>query len=109
MDWTQCLKPVDSGTTASSQKIASLSCIQVVYANLGNALFVFAGVVAVFFIALSGIQFLTSAGDPVRVGKARQSLTFAVAGLIIVVMSYFIIQLVARVTGTDCSALGISC
>ncbi len=109
MDWTQCLKDVDSGTTESTQKIASLSCIQVVYANLGNALFVFAGIVAVFFIALSGLQFLTSAGDPMKVGKARQSLTFAVAGLVIVVMSYLIIQLVARVTGTDCSTLGISC
>lgn len=109
MDWAQCLKPVDSGTTASTQRIASLSCIQVVYANLGNALFVFAGVVAVFFIALSGIQFLTSAGDPIKVGKARQSFTFALIGLIIVILSYFIIQLVARVTGTDCKTLGISC
>lgn len=109
MDWTQCLKDVDSGATASGQKIASLSCIQVVYANLGNALFVFAGVVAVFFVAFSGLQFLTSAGDPMKVGKARQSLTFAVAGLIIVVLSYVIIRLVATVTGTDCSALGITC
>lgn len=109
MDWSQCLKQVDSGTTASSQKIASLSCIQVVYGNLGNALFVFSGIVAVFFIAFSGIQFLTSGGDPIRVGKARQSLTFAVVGLVIIVLSYFIIQLVARVTGTDCKALGISC
>jgi hypothetical protein len=109
MDWDNCLKPINSGATASAEKVASLQCVQVVYSNLGNALFVFAGVVAVFFIAWSGLQFLTSSGDPIRVGKARTSFTFALAGLIIVVLSYVIIQLVARVTGTDCKALGISC
>ena len=105
MYWSSCLKNVDGGTG----QIASLKCVQVVYGNLGNALFVFAGIVAVFFIAFSGLQFLTSAGDPTKVAKARSALTFAVIGLIIVVMSYVIIQVVARVTGTDCSALGISC
>jgi hypothetical protein len=109
MDWDSCLKPVNSGVSGSTERIASLQCVQVVYSNLGNALFVFAGVVAVFFIMWSGIQFLTSAGDPVRVGKARSSFTYALIGLIIVVMSYLIIQVVARVTGTNCSALGISC
>ena len=109
MDWENCLKPVNSGANASGERIASLQCVQVVYSNLGNALFVFAGIVAVFFIAYSGLQFLTSSGDPIRVGKARSSFTYAVIGLIIVVLSYFIIQLVARVTGTDCKALGISC
>ncbi len=105
MDWQSCLKDVEGG----EGKIATLRCVQVVYANVGNALFVFAGIVAVFFIAWSGIQLISSAGDPVRVASARRSFTFAVVGLVLVILSYLIIQLIARVTGTDCKALGISC
>ena len=108
MDWSSCLKTADTGAGGTEQ-IASLRCIQVVYANLGNGLFMFAGVVAVFFIAWSGLQLITSAGDPMRVASARRSFMFAVSGLVIIILAYFIIQLVARVTGTDCSALGISC
>ena len=109
MDWSNCLEPLDTGTGGATEARASLRCIQVVYGNLGNALFVFAGIVAVIFIAWSGILLITSAGDPVRVASARRSLMFAISGLVIVILAYLIIQLVARVTGTDCSALGISC
>ncbi len=109
MDWSNCMEKIDSGTGADAGSRASLRCIQVVYGNLGNALFVFAGIIAVFFIAWSGIQLITSAGDPVRVASARRSFMYAIFGLVIIIMAYFIIQLVARVTGTDCSALGISC
>ena len=109
MDWSNCLEPLDTGTTGAPEMRASLRCIQVVYGNLGNAMFVFAGIVAVFFIAWSGLQFITSSGDPVRVASARRSFMYAVFGLVIIILAIFIIQLVARVTGTDCSALGISC
>lgn len=93
MDWTGCLR--DNG-------IATLNCVPVVITSVTNALFSLAAVTAVFFIVFSGIKFLTSGGDPVKVEQARRTITFAIIGLILVLMSFFIIKLISNVLNTDC-------
>jgi hypothetical protein len=59
-----------------------------------NALTVIAGLVAVVMIIVSGVKFLTSGGDSNAVASARKTLLFAIAGIIIVAMSQFIVRFV---------------
>lgn len=51
----------------------------------------FAGAVAAIFVVVSGYQYVLSAGNPEKVEKAKQGLTWSIVGLILVISSYAIV------------------
>ena len=89
-------------TRGGADKIATLECIPVFFTDIINGLFTLAGIVGVFFIVFAGIKFLTSGGDPVKVEQAKRTMTFAIIGLVLVVMSFFIVKLIGNVLNADC-------
>lgn len=58
-----------------------------------------AGLVAVVFIIKGGVEYVISRGDPGRVQKATRSLTYAIAGLIIVILASVITSVVMGAVG----------
>lgn len=88
-------------TTCASQVIGTLSCIPYFLKNIINAAFILAAVIAVVLIILSGIRLMLSGGDVEKVAKAKRSLTFTIIGLVIILLSFVIINLIGRVTGTN--------
>lgn len=99
MPWDSIVNGCLKGTNAD---VATLACIPALFSNVINALFAFSGTVAVFIIIFSGIKFITSGGDAKQVEGARKTLTYAVIGLIVVLIAYFIINIVSYVTGVTC-------
>ncbi len=83
-------------------QVATLKCLPIVFRNIVTAALVFAGVAAVFFIVFSGAKFITSGGDPKQVESAQKTLTFAIAGLLLILLSFFIINLIGYLTGAPC-------
>src|SRR5262249_44088828 len=59
-----------------------------------NIFSVIVGIITVIIFVLSGYRFITSGGDPNNVNKARQSLIYAIVGLIVVVLSQALIKFV---------------
>lgn len=55
-----------------------------------------AGFVTVIVIIISGIQFVTSGGNPEAAAAARGRLTFAIIGFVIIILSFAILQIVDR-------------
>lgn len=53
-----------------------------------------AGFVAVIMIVISGIQFITSSGNPEAAGAARNRLVYALIGFVVIIMSFAILQVV---------------
>lgn len=92
MDWGSC---VQNG-------VATLACIPIVFNNVVDWAIALAGTVAVFFIIFAGFKFLTSGGDPKQVEGARKTLTYAIAGLIVVFLAFAIIKLIGIITGATC-------
>lgn len=58
---------------------------------LNNAIAI-AGVIAVIFIIVSGVTYMTSAGDPGKIQKAKNTLLYSVIGLIVVALAYAIVN-----------------
>jgi hypothetical protein len=67
--------------------------------NAETFLLVIAGIVVVSMFIYSGILYVTSGGSDERIGKAKQALTAAVIGLIIVVGAPIIIALLQYFLG----------
>lgn len=63
--------------------------------RIKNYLLGFVGALAVLFIVWAGIQYITSAGSKDRIEKAKKTLTYAVVGLIAVILSGLVLSLIS--------------
>lgn len=63
-----------------------------VIANAINLLFVVAAMLALGFLIIGGVKWLTSQGEKEGITKARETIVAAVVGLIIIFLSYLIVN-----------------
>ncbi len=57
-----------------------------------------AGILAVVMIIVSGVQMTTSAGDPGKVAKAKNTMVYSIVGLIIAILAFAIVNFVINKT-----------
>jgi len=68
------------------------------FTNAVSIALVLAGTVALLFIIISGIRYMYAAGNSDRLMAAKNSLLFAIIGLLLIIASYAIINfIVARI------------
>lgn len=92
MNWDTCLV----------NGVATLQCLPILFANILNFLFMAAGTVAFFVILYSGIRFILANGDPKQLDGARKTFIYAIAGLILILVSYILLNIIATITGVTC-------
>ena len=61
--------------------------------NLINLIFILAVIVALLYLIWGGFKWLTSGGDKQAVTTAREHIVAAIIGLVIIFLSYFILNL----------------
>ena len=62
--------------------------------NLILLTFILVIILALFFLIWGGIKWVTSSGDKTKVQGARNTMIYAIIGLIIVFLSYFVINVI---------------
>ena len=82
--------------------VATLDCIFPLIATFIFWAFNFVGIVAVIFIIISGAKFIMSGGDPKQVDSARRTFVFAIIGLLVVLLSFFVLNTLSNITGVRC-------
>lgn len=92
MDWSKC----------STDGVPRLTCIPYLFSNLIYYAFLFAGTVAVVLIIWGGIKYIRSGGDAKQTQGARQTITYAIIGLILILSSILIVNFISYVTGVNC-------
>lgn len=55
-----------------------------------------AGGIALIVIILAGLKYVTSQGDPAGVAKAKNSIIYAVIGLVVATLAFTIVTFVVR-------------
>ncbi len=68
-----------------------------IIARIVSVIFAIIGVVAVFVIIYAGFMLMTSAGDPGKVKKGKDTILWGVIGLIVSILAYAIINAVLGV------------
>ena len=69
------------------------------FSNIINTILYIAGVVAVAMLIFGGIRFMVSRGDKDKVQKAKNTVIYAIIGLILVIFSYAIVNFIISATG----------
>lgn len=82
-------------------RLCELSLTNAVLSNLLNIVFIIAVIIALAFLIYGGIRWITSGGDKTKVEAARNTLVAALIGLVLVFLSYFIIQIIFSIFGID--------
>ncbi|KKQ85605.1 MAG: hypothetical protein UT08_C0005G0056 [Candidatus Woesebacteria bacterium GW2011_GWB1_38_8] len=83
--------------------VATLQGLEGLFQNVLASALSIAGIALFIMLLWGGYQFMTAGGDPKKVSSAWSTLTYAIAGLILVVLSYLIIAFISSFTG----AIGI--
>lgn len=78
---------------AAPTDVASLA------ANITNIAFFAIGILAVIMIIISGLRYITSAGDAGKAKSSRQMLTNSLIGIVIAVLAYAIVSFVIEKLG----------
>lgn len=68
--------------------------------NLINYALFFIGALALIFVIWGGILFVTSGGDAEKTTKARNTLLYAIIGVVVVVLAYAIVNWASGLGGT---------
>lgn len=66
-----------------------------------NMLTILVGVVAVIMIMWGGMRYVTSGGDSGKVTTAKNTIIYAIIGLVVVALSQFIVRFVLSKLGTS--------
>ena len=59
-----------------------------------NTVFLWTGIIAVIVIIVGGVFYMTSQGDPGKVARAKNAILYAVIGLLVVLLSFAIVNFV---------------
>jgi Type IV secretion system pilin len=76
--------------------------------NIVNIFSIIVGAVAVIMIIYGGFRYITSGGDSNRVGSAKNTLIYAIVGLIIVALAQIIVHFVLHASTSATTPGGVS-
>lgn len=83
--------------TIKNDDVMQFDCLERIYCNVYHWAFYIAGTIVFIYLLYGGFLFLTSAGDEEKISTARKTITWAVAGVAIVVATYALLRLLQGV------------
>jgi hypothetical protein len=102
--WNNCLETVTitvDNKPRTYNDVATIQCLIPLFSNLVTAVLQIAGIALFIMFVIAGFNFLLSGGDPKRLEQAKSTLTYAILGLVVIIVSYLIIQLISTITGVQ--------
>ncbi|MDP4038676.1 MAG: hypothetical protein Q8P54_01770 [bacterium] len=75
-------------------KDAIIKTITTIVGNFISIALFIAGGLAVIFIIIGAIRYITSAGNPSAVESAKKTIVYAVGGLILCILAYAVVNLI---------------
>lgn len=85
------LTNVQSGVTTTETAAGGLSMQIVISTVIGTMLFV-VGLLAVVMLIYGGIRYVTSHGDKAQVTAAKETIMYAVVGLVVAIAAFAVVQ-----------------
>ena len=85
---------VTQGITAAGGSGTTGSTLTDLVKNIIDVLLFIAGAVAVIMIIVGGLRYITSNGDQAHVKAAKDTIMYAVVGLVVAILAYAIVQFV---------------
>ncbi len=79
--------------------IATISDLSKIFESLVRSFLTFAGIILFVFLVMGGIKYITSGGDPKAIEGAQKTMTYAIGGLIVILLSFLVLVIIGNITG----------
>ncbi len=80
-------------------EVATLKGFEAIFSRVLSYVTTAAGLVCFIMLIVGGFKYLTSGGDPKQTASAKGTLTWAIAGLVIIIAAWFVLQFIEHFTG----------
>lgn len=90
----------------SSIPTGGIDVLGSIFKNGISIMLILAVVLSLIFIILSGLQWIRSEGDKAKIQAARARLTWAVGGLIVAFLAFFVVNIVGFLFGVNLLGFG---
>lgn len=82
---------------------AKLYDLEAVFGNIVSVLISAAGIALFIMLLVGGFKYMSAGSDPKAAEAAKKTLTYAIAGLVLIALSYLIITFIETFTGVSVS------
>ncbi|OIP22673.1 hypothetical protein COX95_01625 [bacterium CG_4_10_14_0_2_um_filter_33_32] len=87
------LAKIDPPVNPNNNPLPTKTLPEIIY-SISNSLTLLVGVIAILFIIIGGFQYITSAGNPDNIGKAKNTILYGIIGIIVVLCAWLIVKFV---------------
>lgn len=100
--WKQhCVTTVQMGDSGAVKEVATFRGIECLLANVLNVAVTFVGLAAFVMVIYGAFLYLTSGGSSKGTEAGKQALTYAIIGIVVALMAFWILNLIATFTGVS--------
>ncbi len=85
----------------SGAEVATIQGFECVFRNVVSVAVTLAGLAIFVMLIIGGFKYLTSGGDPKAQEQAKNTMTYAVLGLVLIIAAYLILNFISVFTGID--------
>ncbi len=93
--------PLPQKCSSAGKCYTPLSSITTLFENVLTVVVVLAGFAAFAMLIFGGFRFIIAQGDPKAVQSARGTITWAVVGLVMIIVSWLILLFISQFTGLN--------
>ncbi|MBI4059093.1 hypothetical protein HY404_02510 [Candidatus Microgenomates bacterium] len=86
---------------ATENGVATIKGLEVIFSNVVTIAIALAGIALFIMLISGGFKFLTAGGDKQGVEGAKQTLTYALIGFVVIISAFLILQFIKEFTGVD--------
>lgn len=87
---------------------AKISDLEGYFSNVVSVILEFGGIVLFIILIIGGFNYLTAGGNPQQAESAKKTITYAIAGVVILAMAFIILKLIKEFTGVDVTQFKIT-
>lgn len=85
----------------SAGGIVTIKGLEVIFENIITIALGFGGIALFIMLLQGGFSLLQASGEPQKAEAAKKTITFAIGGLVAMVLAFLVLQLIKGFTGVD--------
>lgn len=99
MTVTECWEGEGCKYLHEGEPVVTLQCLECIFLAILHIAIRLAGLAVFIMLIIGGFKYLTAAGDPKSAQAAKNTITYAIFGLVLILFAWFILYFIEYFTG----------
>jgi|GEM_PF-869369 len=87
--------------------VVEIKALEIIFSNILSVVTTLAGIAVLIVLISGGFNWMTSGGDPKKAESARNTITYAIVGIILMIIAWLILRFIHEFTGVNVTIFNI--